>query len=391
MKVLQIHNFYQNPGGEDQVFAAERDLLASRGHNVIQHLAHNDAIRDMPGLQVSLKTFWNAESYREVRTLICRERPDVVHAHNTFPLVSPSIYYAAAAEGVPIVQTLHNYRLLCPGGAFFREGRVCEECMGSLVPYKAAVHGCYRNSRAASTVLAGMLTGHRLMGTWRQKVDKYIAITEFSKAKFVAGGLPGEKIAVKPNFLAQDPRIGDGRGGFALFAGRLSEEKGVTVLLEAWRNIGRVMPLKIAGDGPLREKVRELVSSLPGVEWLGFSSHDVVMRLLGEAAFLVLPSTCYEHLSMTLVEALACGTPVLASALGTMKESVIEGVNGYHFKPGDASDLSSRVNELVSKPWKLQEMRRSARLSYEKNYTAATNYISLMNIYKSVILDYKKS
>ncbi len=391
MKVLQIHNFYQHPGGEDQVFAAEHDLLTSRGHSVVQYLAHNDTIRDMPGIQVSLKTLWNTDTYREVRDLIRREQPDIAHAHNTFPLVSPAVYHAAAAEGVPIVQTLHNYRLLCPAGAFFRDGSICEECVGSLLPYKAVVHKCYRNNRSASAVVAGMLTGHRMLGTWKKKIDKYIAITPFSKDKFVSGGLPAEKIAVKPNFLAHDPPVGDGLGGFALFVGRLSEEKGLAVLLDAWQNLGTRIQLKIAGDGPLGQWVRERASLLPGVESLGFCDHDVIMRLLREAALVVLPSTCYEHLSMTLVEALGCGTPVVASALGTMKESIIDGVNGFHFSPGDSSDLSSRIKDIVAKPWKILEMRKAARSSYEQNYTAARNYILLMDIYNSVILHYKKS
>jgi len=391
MKVLQIHNFYQNPGGEDQVFAAEHNLLTSRGHTVVQYLAHNDAIGDMPGIQVSLKTLWNNDTYQEVRGLIRREQPDVAHAHNTFPLVSPAVYYAAAAEGVPIVQTLHNYRLLCPGGAFFRAGRICEECVGSLVPYRAVLHRCYRDNRGASATVAGMLATHRMLGTWKKKIDQYIAITAFSKEKFVAGGLPAEKIAVKPNFLAQDPPVGDGAGDFALFVGRLSAEKGLPVLLDAWQNLGRSIPLKIAGDGPLREWVRERASSLAGVEPLGFCNRDVIMGLLREATCVILPSTCYEHLSMTLVEALGCGTPVVASALGTMKESIIDGVNGYHFKAGDSTDLSARVRDILSNRWKISEMRKTARDSYEKNYTAERNYILLMDIYNSVILHYKKS
>jgi glycosyltransferase involved in cell wall biosynthesis len=391
MKVLQVHNFYQNAGGEDQVFAAEHDLLVARGHTVVQYIKHNDAVRGMSGIQVGLKTLWNADTYREVRDLIRREQPDVAHAHNTFPLVSPALYYAAAAEGIPIIQTLHNYRLLCPGGAFFRDGRICQDCIQSPVPYRAVLHRCYRSNRAASAAVAAMLTSHRMLGTWNNKVDKYIALTNFSREKFIEGGLPADKIAIKLNFLARDPEMGAGRGGFALFVGRLSEEKGLTVLFDAWQRLGTGAQLKIAGDGPMRDWVREKASSLPGVEVLGFCDRDRVMRLLRDASLVILPSTFYEHLPMTLIEALGCGTPVVASNLGSMKDSIVDGVNGYHFVPGDAQSLSERLRGLLTTPSKVLEIRKSARASYEESYTAERSYISLMDIYNSVIMHYKRA
>lgn len=385
MKVLQIHNYYQSPGGEDQVVAAECHLLRSRGHEVVQYLAHNDDIREMSGFEVGVKTLWNTNTYQDVRELIRREQPDVAHAHNTFPLISPALYYAVAAEQIPIVQTLHNYRLLCPGGSLFRDNRICEECVRAPVPYRAALHKCYRDDRAASAAVAAMLTGHRVLGTWKNRIDRYIAITRFSKEKFVEGGLPPEKITVKPNFLAKDPEVGTGNGKFALFLGRLSEEKGLDVLLDAWRKLGSLIDLRIAGDGPLHSWVSEQASSLPSVEVLGFCDRDAVMSLLKEATFVVLPSTCYEHLSMVFIEALGCGTPVIASALGTMNEAVVDGVNGYRFKAGDSADLSGCIEDILRRPSELRAMRKTARATYEENYTAEQNYALLMDIYASVV------
>jgi len=391
MKILQVHNFYQQRGGEDQVCAAEYQLLAERGHQVPQYLVHNDAIKDMSAVGVAVRTIWNNNTYREVRALMKVERPDVVHAHNTFPLVSPALYYAAAAEDVPVVQTLHNYRLLCPAATLFRRGQVCEECVGASVPYKSVLYSCYRGSRGATAVTACMLVTHRLAQTWTTKVQAFIALTEFSKAKFVQGGLPSNKIIVKPNCVAEDPGVGDGSGGYAVFAGRLTEEKGLRTLLAAWDQMGSGILLKIAGEGPLSEWLQARLPSLPNVQWLGHCDRGAMMRLLKQAAFVVFPSEYYENLPMVIIEAFACGTPVIASRLGSIEEIVQDGVSGLHFAPGNASDLVDRVQTMLSHAGKFQAMRDSARRRYEEKYSAETNYISLMELYNSVILTYKRA
>ncbi len=391
MKVVQVHNLYQQQGGEDEVCAAEYGLLADRGHQVVQYLIHNDAIEDMSAVDLAVRTIWNNNTYREIRNLLRAERPDVVHAHNTFPLVSPSLYYAAAAEGVPVIQTLHNFRLLCPAATLFRNGRVCQECVGKSVPYPSVLHACYRGSRSASAVTASMLIAHRLARTWTAKVSAFIALTDFSRTKFIQGGLPVEKIIVKPNCLAEDPGVGDGAGGYALFAGRLTEEKGLRMLLAAWEQLGSGIPLKIAGDGPLSEWLRAQVARLPDVEWLGRCDRSAMTSLLQNAACLVFPSQYYENLPMTIVEAFASGTPVIASRLGSLPEIVQDGGNGLHFAPGDPTDLAAQVQSMLSDPHRLQVMRKSARATYEQRYTGAKNYISLMDLYKSVILPYKKA
>lgn len=385
MRVLQVHNFYQQPGGEDQVYAAEAELLARHGHAVIQYSVHNDAVESMPAIGLATRTLWNFTTHREVSALIARESPEVIHAHNTFPIVSPALYYAAAANGIPMVQTLHNYRLLCPAATFFRNGQLCEECLGTIAPYKAVLHRCYRNSALASATVASMLLGHGLAGTWQKKIHTYIALTKFSRDKFIDGGLPPEKITIKPNFLLTDPGVGAGSGGYALFIGRLSQEKGLDTLLKAWEELDPAIPLKIAGDGPLGEYVRERTGRLRAAEWLGYSAHERIVELLQHAALLVFPSLWYEGLPMTIIESLACGTPVVVSSLGSLNELVTDGVNGLRFAAGDASALASCIRGIWEKPDQLRAMRQGSRACYEKNYTSNRNYQLLMKIYSEAI------
>ena len=386
MRILQVHNFYQQPGGEDQVCADENELLKKNGHRVTQFFKHNDSIRGMSRIGLGLRTIWNRDTYEQLRLLIRQESPNVIHAHNIFPLVSPALYYAAAAERVPVVQTLHNYRLLCPGATFSRHGQACEKCLHSTLPYPSVLRGCYRDSRAATAALASALVAHRLAGTWKTKVSTYIALTNFAKAKFIEGGLPAERMVVKPNCLAADPGVGSGKGAYALFAGRLREEKGVLTMLKAWERLGAAIPLKIAGDGPLADLVKQRTSASPAVEWLGNCDRTTLIRLYQGAAFTVLPSECYENLPLTIVESLACGTPVIASALGAMNEVITDGINGFRFKPGDERDLVERVRSVLDIPERLQAMRRSVRLCYEQNYSAERNYDLLMQIYRKATL-----
>jgi glycosyltransferase involved in cell wall biosynthesis len=381
MRVLQVHNFYQQAGGEDQVFAAEHDLLAARGHRVTQYTAHNDSLVGISAVTMAARTVWNPAAYREIRSLIRAESIELLHAHNTFPILSPAVYYAARAEGVPVVQTLHNYRLLCPAATFFRAGAVCERCLGRRIPYAAVVNRCYRRSTGASLTAAAMLAGHRAAGTWQTKVDAYIALTSFAKNKFVEGGLPARRIAIKPGFI-EDPGYGSGTGRYALFLGRVTEEKGVDVLCRAWSRLGGMLPLKVAGDGALRSSLQ----AVPGVEYLGHCSHARALELLKQAAFLVVPSLWYEGFPMTVVEALACGTPVVASALGSLNELIEDGANGLRFAPGDAAALVSCI-ESGLECGRFAGMRGGARVCYEQNYTAKRNYDILMQIYSAARQD----
>jgi hypothetical protein len=199
MKIIMCHNHYQQPGGEDLSYAQEVRLIESRGHDVVQYTKHNDEIREMGKLAAALRTIWNGDTHRELRELFRHERPEVVHFTNTFPLISPSAYYAAKEEGVAVVQSLRNYRLLCPGAQFMRDGKVCESCLGKRFAWPGVWHGCYRDSRVGTLVVASMLAFHRMRQTWTEAIDMYYALTELSRAKFVEGGLPADKIAVKPS------------------------------------------------------------------------------------------------------------------------------------------------------------------------------------------------
>ncbi len=384
MKVLQVHNFYQQPGGEDSVYAAEFDLLKAHGHNVRQYSVHNDAIKDMPGIQVAWRTIWNQESYREIRQRIREQSPDVIHAHNTFPLISPALYYAAEAECVPVVQTLHNYRLICPAATLFRDGHVCEDCVHTAAPYKAVWHACYHESKLGTGAVATMLATHRIAGTWRTKVNAFIALTEFAKNKLVEGGLPGGRIFVKPNFLGSDPGAGSGSGGYALFVGRLSPEKGLGTLLHAWERL-REFPLKIAGDGPLTEFVQRRAMELPNVEYVGRREPNEILQLMQDATVLVFPSEWYEGLPMTIIESLACGTPVLTSRLGSMIELIRSGETGYHFETGDAEHLATLASRVFRQQSDMKPLRERARKFYEENFTPDRNYQMLLNIYERAL------
>ena len=382
MKILFCHNFYQQPGGEDQSFAVEASLLEAHGHQVLRFTRHNDSINRMRRLEIASLAIWNQHTFHELRELIRRERPAVMHCTNIFPLISPAAYYAARAEGVPVVQSLRNYRLFCLNACFLRKDRVCEDCLGKGVLWPGVLHGCYRSSRSASAVVAVMLSLHRVMRTWVRMVDRYFTLTEFSRQKFIAGGLPAGRLAVKPNFIHPDPGPGNGQGGYAVFIGRLSPEKGIQTLLSAWSRLGGRLPLKIIGDGPLAESVIAAAMQTAGIEWLGRRQPREVLALLGEAACLVMPSIWYETFGRTIIEAYAKGTPVVASRLGAMAELVHEGRTGLLFEPGNPSDLAVKIHALLEDREKCIGMRRGARREYEEKYTAETNYRMLMTIYQ---------
>ena len=382
MKIVVAHNQYQQAGGEDQVFGAEAALLERRGHRVFRYMVHNDDVVELGKLALARATIWNPVSHNELLRLFARERPDVVHLHNTLPLISPAAYYAAKAAGVAVVQTLHNYRLSCVNGLLFRDGQVCEDCLGKFVPWAGVARGCYRDSRAASGAVAAMLAFHKLRRTYHNMVDAYIALTQFSRGKFLEAGFPAEKIVVKPNFVDPDPGVGRGRGGYALFVGRLSREKGLDTLLSAWARLSGREPLKIVGDGPLAATVRQAAAHWSGIEWLGHKSPREVYELMGGAGFLIFPSSWYETFGRVAVEAFAKGTPVVAANTGAVAELVEHGRTGLHFEPGNADDLAAKVEWGLSHPAELSRMRSEARVEYESKYTSERNYYQLIKIYE---------
>ena len=333
MKVLMVQNRYLIRGGEDECFDSESSLLESYGNSVSRYVRHNKDVKSIPNWKLGIRTIWNQEDYQQIRYLIKKEKPNIVHVQNFFPLISPAIYYAAKAERVPVVQSLHNYRLWCLNAYFFREGKVCEDCFGK-VPLAGIARKCYRDSYAASATVASMLTIHRGFQTWNSMVDCYIALTEFAKGKFIEGGLPAEKIVIKPNFINKQ-NIGRGEENFVLYVGRLSPEKGISVLLQAWEKLESKIALKIVGDGDLQSEVEQAATNTIGVEYLGRQPIDRVYDLMGQAKALIFPSLWYEGLPRTIIESFAKGTPVIASDLGSMSSLIEHQQTGLHFTPGN--------------------------------------------------------
>lgn len=299
--------------------------------------------------------------------------------------MSPAAYYAARAEGAAVVQTLHNFRLTCASAVLYRDGKICERCLGKFAPWPAIWLKCYRGSHSASATLTAMLATHRVLGTWRNAVDVYVALTEFGRRKFVAAGLPGDRILVKPNFVAFDSGPGEGNQNYAVFVGRLSAEKGIRILLHAWRYLNGQVPLRIIGDGPLAPLVREEAASDPAIEWLGRRPLEAVYRLIGDAAIVIVPSECFEGFPRVVAEAFAKGTPVIASRMGAMLELIEDGQTGLLFAPGEPLDLARAVRQILADPQTLARMRRSARTQFEHHFTAELNHQALMAIYTRAI------
>jgi glycosyltransferase involved in cell wall biosynthesis len=382
VRVLLVHNAYQQRGGEDSVVASEGNLLRDHGHAVMEITRHNDDVARMGRLRLVSDTLWSTRTLHEMERAIGDFQPDIVHVHNTFPLLSPSVYWAADRLNVPVVQTLHNFRLMCPQAMFLRDGKVCEDCLGT-VPWRGAMRGCYRGSRMQSAVLAGMVTLHRGVGTWQRKVTRYIALNEFCRRKFMEGGLPSDRLVVKPNFVERPKtalKTGTPRDGF-LFVGRLSPEKGVEVLIEAMQQSELTVErptVSVVGDGPLAERVR----AEPSLRWYGAQTAPAVAEAMARAAMLVLPSVWYENFPRTLVEAFAQGLPVLASRIGALAELIEDGVTGLLFEAGDAQDLARKMAWAKANPQAVVRMGQAARERYERDYTPEVNYGQLMTIYQ---------
>jgi len=370
MKLLLAHNFYRSsaPSGEDIVYRSERDLLESIGIEVVPYERHNDDIDETSwsgSISVALNTSWSRKSYNDVRDLIKETRPDIAHFHNTFPQISPSAYLACQQNGVPVVQTLHNYRLVCPGAMLVRDGKPCELCLGrNLLP--AVRHRCYRNSIGATAALVLMLYSNRLRGSYQRLVNRYISLTEFAARRFVDGGLPREKIAVKPNFIDRIPESIPKARSYVAYVGRLRSEKGLHTLLTAWRSISDI-PLKIMGDGEMRAELEKQARlNALDVEFLGYLPRDDVLEFVRKASIQIIPSECYEGFPSVLLEAYACGTPVVVSKIGSLDELVEDGKTGLKFEVSNATDLAEKVKELWVSPARMRRMGAYARELVQK-------------------------
>lgn len=418
-----LHNFYQSssPSGEDVVFKNEVELLKKNDIEVITYERHNDDIKDYglwDKLYLPFRNIWSLRTYRELKQLLKKERPEIVHFHNIFYLISPSAYYACKEADVPVVQTLHNFRIFCSNGLLMRNGQVCEECKNEKTGYRSWVignkfkliknaikYGCYRNSRIYSLAIALLEYMHWIKNTWVDKVDAYITLTEFGKRKFIEAGLPAERIFVKPNFLLNPPEPVYSHRNYAVFIGRLSAEKGLDVLINAFQHLSNIsnelkatnyqraplaydaFKIKIVGDGPLKSGLEQIVkdNNIEGIEFTGKKTFNECMELLKGARFLIMPSICYEGFPMAVRETFACGKPVIASRIGAMAELVEDRKTGLLFEPGNPFDLAKKMKWMIEHKAECIEMGRNARKVFEEKYTAERNFEILTGIYEAVL------
>ncbi len=396
MKIGLVHNFYGSsaPSGENAAFLAEKRLLESRGHQVVEFTRDSDGIRASGwagAVQGGAATPWNLIAARALRQLLVEARPDVVHVHNFFPLVSPAAFYVARELGIPSVFTVHNYRVFCAAAIPMREGRTCTECLDGRSVLPALRYGCYRGSRGATIPLATMIALHRRLGTWRSKVDAYIALTEFQRDVLAGAGLPADRIHVKPHFYsdAPAPRPWGAREDKVVYIGRLGPEKGLVFLLRAWSIMGERAPgLELVGDGPQRGELERLVAErgLAGrVRFVGQLDFAAAQERLAAARLMVLPSLCIEGFPMSIREAFALGVPVAGSDIGPIPHLVQEGRSGVLFAPGDAARMAEKILVTWNDVAALERMARAARAEFEDRYTESHNYERLLQIYGAAI------
>ena len=390
MKILILHNRYKFEGGEEAVVAAEADLLKKNANKVVIFEISNkdlDRYSIFRKILLPLQLIWSIESYRKVKDIIRKEKPDIVHAHNTFFLMSPSVYYACRQEKVPVVQTLHNYRFICPLGTCYRDGEVCQECLSKGLT-KSIKYSCGAKSKLWLVSMLWILSLHYKNNTFKRFIDTYIALSNFSRKQFIAAGFDQERIKVKPNFISFDPGCGSKKSDFALYIGRFSPEKGVDVLLEAWKKLNHI-PLKIIGGGNGFEDAEEFAKKHHiNVEFLGQIDNKDVIEQIKKSLFVVVPSRCNENFPRIVVEAFACAKPIIASRSGALAEIIEEGKTGLLFESGNSNDLVDKVELMIKDKEINEKMGKNAREVCEKKYTEEKNYKILIDIYKETIHNY---
>lgn len=384
MKVLIVHNRYQQRGGEDAVVASESALLERHGVKTFLLEGNNDQISGAIGsLKAVASSFYSIRNANRINDAIRELKPDIVHVHNWFPTLSPSVFGICRRLAVPVVHTLHNYRLLCVKASLYRDGHPCEDCMGKTLRLPGIMHGCYRGSHCGSAAATAAMLLHWRLGTWSYSIDRFIALSQFARDKLVQGGLPAEKIVVKPNALDRDPGARPGAGGYFAFVGRLTDEKGIPTLLECWRNAKDLPKLRIVGSGELEKQVREAAAFSSNIEWVGQLAGDDVLEFIGNAMALVCPSHWYEGMPRVAVEAMAVGTPLIASRLGTYIEMIDEGRTGMLFEAANPQALAASVRDFLGYPQ--QAMRIYARKQFERKYSGDANVAKLVEIYEDAL------
>lgn len=385
-KVLIVHNYYQIPGGEDVVVANEKRMLEEHGNDVILYQRNNSELKGFSNVRKILlpfSTVFNIRTYRDIKKLIKDQQIDIVHVHNTLNLISPSVYYAAVQSNIPIVQTVHNFRLLCPGAIFYRDGKVCEDCVRFGLSC-AVKHGCYRESRLQTAICVVSTMFHRMTGIYGKL--NYICLTEFNKEKLLQfKQIESERIFVKPNFVKRTSEaVPDSqRENRFIFAGRIDKLKGMDILLNAWKLMGDKAPeLIICGTGPMEEWCKEYIAenNLASIEMKGFVPNSEVRKLIAKSKALVLPTQWYEGFPMSIVEAFSVGTPVVTSDLGNAGNLVTEGVTGSKFTADSPKELMQAVKRVET----YKDIHDSTKSEYRKKYTEPQNYDCLMKIYDTV-------
>jgi glycosyltransferase involved in cell wall biosynthesis len=375
------HNYYTQSGGEDNVFFFEKNLLHSKGHEVYEYTDTNSRLNTFGVLYAAKNTIWSSASYQSIKELIKKISPDIVHFHNTFLMLSPSVYYACWEMHVPVVQSLHNYRIACPSATFFRNNHGCEDCIDWKIPLPGVLHKCYRNSYTQTTIVAAMLSFHRFRKTWQEKVSAYIVGSNFARKKIARAGLPLDRLHLKPNLVDVSPRPPAMIGEYAIIFGRLSQDKGIVTVINAWKSI-RNVPLIITGDGEMKEFVQNAAAENPSIDYRGFTDRDSLFHLIKGARFIVMASMMYEVFPMTLLEAFACGVPIIASRGGAIPEIVKDGITGLLFDPNNPVDLAEKSQWLWNHPEEAVRMGVNARHEFEEKYTPEKNYQLLINIYR---------
>lgn len=394
MRILMLHNRYRQPGGEDAVVRRECELLEERGIEVILHEVSNSVSGDggaLATIDLIAQSAWSRDSYDEVRQLCAQYRPNIVHTHNFWMKLSPSVHAACRDSGAATVQTIHNYRLLCVNALFLRNGKACEDCLGKA-PWRGVVRRCHQNSLLASAAVARMIASNRRWRTWQEEVDAFITPSRHVRSKLIAGGFPAERIRVKPNF-AMDPGptpFEPSHSRSAVFVGRLSEEKGLDLLLRAWAGMKKHdrRTLIIAGDGPARQQLENRAAALglgpAQVVFAGQQQPENVKKLLMSARFVLLPSLCGESFGNSVVEAFSCGRPAIVTDLGGQAELVEHGVHGWKVPAGDPQALSAVLDNCFSCDGAVDRAGKNARHEFVSRYTPERNFETLMDIYESV-------
>jgi glycosyltransferase involved in cell wall biosynthesis len=385
LRVLIVHNRYRSaqPSGEDAVVDAELALLRSGGHEATLFERRSDDIAEMSLLRkvaVPLRVPWNPAARAALLARLRADRPDVVHVHNTFPLLSPAVLAACADAGVPVVATLHNYTQVCPTGTLYRAGAVCTACTGRL-PLPAVRHGCYRGSRVASVPVAANLALNRRR--WLSTVERFFCISGAQRDTLVANGMPAERLHVKYNFVPEPGVQRTGAGQHVLFLGRLTEEKGVRLLMSAWDHVGDVgLPLVIAGTGPLEDEVRTWAAGRSDVRYVGLQDKAACRELTAQAAAVVVPSVWLETFGLVVVEAMAAGVPAVAADHGSLPELVAD--TGLTHAPNDAHSLADAIHRVLD-PARNRSLGEAARRRYEAEFSPRAGLANLVAGYRAAI------